>query len=266
VPLGGATSGLSGFYFGIAEGMREAADQAGMALDVRLIDEHSVSTDLMRRYVTDSGASALLLAGVDATDELVAWCKAEDLGIVLVNGVDPQMRVSSVSPANFFGAYCATRRLLDAGHRRLLHFTHGTRPTIVQRRRGFEAAIGSVPGAEGAAISSAELKVAEFTDRLLAEGYDATGLFVWNDIVAVQIVEALASAGARLAGRYSVVGFDDLPIASLSRPRLSTMHVDREAIGRAAIRLLRAQFEGDHTVQQLEIGVMAVEGETIFPQ
>src|SRR5690606_31496874 len=81
VPLGGATSGLSGFYFGIAEGMREAADQAGMALDVRLIDEHSVSIDLMRRYVTDSGASALLLAGVDATDELVAWCKAEDLGI-----------------------------------------------------------------------------------------------------------------------------------------------------------------------------------------
>ena len=43
VPLGGATSGLSGFYFGIVEGMRAAASRAGLALDVRLIDETALS-------------------------------------------------------------------------------------------------------------------------------------------------------------------------------------------------------------------------------
>jgi DNA-binding LacI/PurR family transcriptional regulator len=264
VPLGGATSGLSGFYFGIAEGMRDAAHQVGMTLDVRLIDESSTSLDLMRRYVADSGASALLLAGIDATDALVEWSREEDLPVILVNGADPSMRLSSVAPANFYGAYRATERLLDAGHRRLLHYTHGARPTILERRRGYESALASVAGAEGIVLRSADVTVAELTSRLLAEAYDVTGLFIWNDIVAVQVVEALGGVGPRLARRYAVVGFDDLPIASLSRPRLSTMHVDREAIGRAAIHLLRARFEGDRTVQQLEIGVTPVEGDTIF--
>jgi hypothetical protein len=42
------------------------------------------------------------------------------------------------------------------------------------------------------------------------------------------------------------------------------MHVDREAIGAAAIRLLGLHINGERAVHQLEIGVTAVEGETIF--
>jgi DNA-binding LacI/PurR family transcriptional regulator len=263
VPLGGATSGLSGFYFGIVEGMRAAASRAGLALDVRLIDETSLSLGAMKRQVAEGGSAGLLLAGIDATDELVAWCAAEDLPVVLVNGSDPLMRVSSVAPANFYGAYCATRRLLDAGHRKIIHFTHRSRPTIVQRARGFEAAVASVDGAEGTMIDAADLPRSDFIARLLAGKYEATALFLWNDIVAVHVLEALN--GAALTARYSLVGFDDLPIASLATPRLSTMHVDREAIGAAAIRLLRQQIDGERTVQQLEIGVSPVEGHTIRP-
>ena len=263
VPLGGATSGLSGFYFGIVEGMRVAATEAGIALDVRLINETALSVESMRRQVRDAGAGGLLLAGIDATDELVAWCADEDLPVVLVNGVDPRMRVSSVSPANFYGAYAATNRLLEAGHRRIIHFTQQLRPTIVQRRRGFEAAVADVEGAMGVVIDSSEVPRADFTARLVAGEYDATALFLWNDIVAVHVLEAVGEAG--LLGRYSIIGFDDLPIASLATPRLSTMHVDREAIGTAAIRLLRRQMEGDTSVQQLEIGISAVEGETVQP-
>ena len=114
-------------------------------------------------------------------------------------------------------------------------------------------------GAEGLVVTSAEFRTAEFAARLLAGAYDATALFVWNDIAAVQILEALGGVQD-----YAIVGFDDLPIASLATPRLATMHVDREAIGAAAIRLLRLHIDGDRAVQQLEIGVTAVEGGTVF--
>lgn len=261
VPLGGATSGLSGFYFGIVEGMRTAAAHAGMSLDVRLINESALSLETMKRQVKELGATGLLLAGVDASHEMVAWCADEDLPVVLVNGSDPGMRLSSVSPANFYGAFAATRRLLDHGHRDVIHYTQPARPTIMERMRGFEAAVASVAGVTGTVISSVDVPRAEFTARLIAGDYEATALFLWNDIVAVQVLEALSGAG--LEGRFSIVGFDDLPIASLATPRLSTMHVDRDAIGAAAIRLLRQQLEGDRSVQQLEIGVTAVQGETI---
>ena len=260
VPLGSATSGLSGFYFGIVEGMRTAALHAGLALDVRLINEASLSVEAIKKDVAENGATGRLLAGIDAADELVAWCAAEDLPVVLVNGSDPQMRLSSVSPANFYGAQAATRRLLEAGHRKLLHFTQELRPTIAQRRRGFESA-AKAAGAEAIVLNNLEVSAAEFAARLVGGAYDVTGLFLWNDIVAVQVLEAINRAGQ--TGRYSIVGFDDLPIASLATPRLSTMHVDREAIGEAAIRLLRQQMEGDRAVQQLELGVRAVDGGTI---
>ncbi len=264
VPLGGATSGLSGFYFGIVEGMRTTAAQAGMVLDVRLINEAAVSLDLLRHQVQQSEAAGLLLAGIDATDEVAEWCAAADMPVVLVNGSDPLMRLNSVAPANFYGAYAATQRLLAAGHRRIVHYTHQFRPTIVQRRRGFDAAIAATPGAEGLVVNSVECSTAEFSARLIAESYDATALFIWNDIAAVEVLEALSGEGGHLARRYAIVGFDDLPIASLATPRLSTMHVDREAIGSAAIRLLRLQMEGERAVQQLEIGVTAVPGGTAF--
>jgi DNA-binding LacI/PurR family transcriptional regulator len=264
VPLGGATSGLSGFYFGIVEGMRMGAERFGLALDVRLIDETSLSLAAIRQQVDEGGSAGLLLAGIDATDEIVAWSAAEDLPVVLVNGSDPLMRMSSVSPANFYGAYCATRRLLDAGHRSIIHFTHRSRPTIVQRSRGFEAAMASVEGTKATIVDAADLPRPRFIARLLAGEYDATALFLWNDIVAVHVLDALNSAG--LASRYSLIGFDDLPIASLATPRLSTMHVNREDIGIGALRLLRQRMEGDRAVQQLEIGVSPVEGSTIRPR
>jgi DNA-binding LacI/PurR family transcriptional regulator len=261
VGIGSATSGLSGFYLDIVEGMRSAAADGGLALDIKLVNESAVSFDVIRRHAEVSGANGLLLAGIDASDEFAAWCLSAEMPVVLVNGSDPQMRLSSVSPANYYGAFQATTRLLDAGHKKLLHFTHKSRPTILQRRRGFEAAVAARPGSKGLVINSDDMRTAEFAKRLAAGEFDATALFAWNDVVAVELLDAIA--GSKLPKHFSLVGFDDLPIAGYATPRLSTMHVDRAAISAGAIRLLHQQLAGDRTQQHLEIGVRAVEGGTI---
>ena len=53
-------------------------------------------------------------------------------------------------------------------------------------------------------------------------------------------------------------------MAGMTTPRLSTIRVDREAIGRGAVRLLSQHMDGETAVQQLEIGVSMVDGETVF--
>jgi DNA-binding LacI/PurR family transcriptional regulator len=263
VPLGGATSGMSGFYVGIADGMRAAAEEAGLALDIRLVKESQVNLELIERHLTQSEAGALLLAGFDAWDELVVWCAERAVPVVLVNGTDPLMRLSSVSPSNFYGAYIATKRLLEAGHRRILHYTHLARPTILERRRGFETAMAGVAGAEGAVVSTAERSIPDLVEDILSGRHRVTAIFSWNDLAAVEIMEGLHGGSGILPESFSIVGFDDLPLASMTSPRLSTMRIEREAIGRGAIRLLIGQLEGETAVQQLEIGVTPVEGKTI---
>lgn len=265
VPLNSAVGSLASFYHGIVEGMRAQAEEAGMLLDVRLVNEDMVTLDFIQRQVNKSGAGGLILAGIDPDDDLALWAEETETPVVLANGNDPKMRFSSVSPANFYGAFQATQQLIDAGHRRILHYTFDLRPTILQRRRGFESAIAANPGVEGVVVKSNENSGKALLADLLAGKYDVTAVFCWNDSVAVSMVEALLGPDSPMPKGFSIMGFDDLPIAGMANPRLSTVRVDREAIGRGVVRLMSNQMEGERAVQQLEIGLTLVDGETVRP-
>lgn len=266
LPLGSAASAMSSFYVGIAEGMKATADSLGLSIDVKLVNEERVTLEIIERHLKQADARAVLLAGIDAWDELIDWCEQNNICAVLANGIDPQMRISSVSPCNFYGAYLATRTLLAAGHRKILHYTHNLRPTILERRRGFEAAIAETEGAHGIVVSTSDCSTSTLADNIMNDAYGVTALFSWNDVAAVEILEGLHGGGRPLPKGFSIVGFDDLPIAAMSTPRLSTVSVDREAIGHGAVRLLVQHMQGNARVQQLQIGLTFVEGGTIHPR
>ena len=266
-PVRSLTGGLSGFYEGIVTGMRSAAAAAGIDLDVRLVRDAHVTPEQVERYLADRGARGLLLGGIDPSEELAAWCLKREVGLILVNGSDPKMRFSSAAPANFYGGRAATEQLLAAGHRRIVHLTYQNRHTIYERTRGFEAAIAACPGASGrvVAIDQPRRRPADLMAELLAEGDAFTAVFCMNDLIAVDVLESRDLRRAELPESFSVMGFDDLPCASMTSPRLSTIRVDREAIGRAAIALLRRKLAGEMpVVEQVEIGLTLVAGGTIF--
>jgi len=194
-----------------------------------------------------AGAGGLFLVGIDSSAELRAWLEDAAIPTVLVNGTDPKLRLDGASPSNFFGAYEATTRLLDAGHRKILHLTGSHRNTIRERVRGFKAAITDADGAEGRLVSmsfqgSAIHEAHELTSAVLAEKAGFTAAFCMNDFIAVGVLEAVTEAGLRVPEDFAIVGFDDLPCALMTNPPLSTMRVDRVALGREAVSLIVARF------------------------
>lgn len=264
VPLGSATSGLSGFYFGIVEGMRAQAAEMGMGLDVRLVNESVVTLEMIKKQLLLTNSEGVLLAGIDAWDGLVQWSAEADCPVVLVNGADPKMQISGAAPANFYGAFMATQRLIDAGHKRILHYGQNHRATLLQRQRGFQAAIAANPGVTGKIVYGSECRTEQLLADVLAGVHDVTALFSWNDIAAVEMLGGLYAPDSPLPKGFSIIGFDDLPLAGIATPRLSTVGVDREAIGRSAVRLLVQRMDGERAVLQVETGVSMVEGETVF--
>ena len=264
VPLGSATSGLSGFYFGIVEGMRAQAAEMGMGLDVRLVNESVVTLEMIKKQLLLTNSEGVLLAGIDAWDGLVQWSAEADCPVVLVNGADPKMQISGAAPANFYGAFMATQRLIDAGHKRILHYGQNHRATLLQRQRGFQAAIAANPGITGKIVYGSECRTEQLLADVLAGVHDVTALFSWNDIAAVEMLGGLYAPDSPLPKGFSIIGFDDLPLAGIATPRLSTVGVDREAIGRSAVRLLMQHMDGERAVQQVETGVTTVIGETVF--
>ncbi|NTF82843.1 LacI family DNA-binding transcriptional regulator [Rhizobium rhizogenes] len=267
-----ATGGLSVFYEGILEGLRAGAAERGMPFDIRLVREARTSPEHIQEQLQAAGAEGLFLVGIDPPDDLRPWLEESGTPTVLVNGTDPKLRFDGVSPSNFFGAYAATRRLLDAGHRRILHFTGSHRQTIRERVRGFEAAIASVEGAEGRLVpmtfrGSSSHEAHDTTAAILAEDRSFTAAFCMNDFIAVGVLDAVTEAGLRVPDDFAIVGFDDLPCALMTNPRLATMRVDRAALGREAINLMIARFrDRDAPARHVCHAVIPIPGGTLPPE
>jgi DNA-binding LacI/PurR family transcriptional regulator len=242
----GATGALGAFYEGIIDGMRGAALQQGLALQIRLVRWDRASPEIVSQHMESAEAGGIFLVGIDPSDGLRNWLKDAGIPTVLVNGTDPPMEFDGVSPSNFFGAYRAVNRLIAAGHRRILHVTGSHRHTILERGRGFEAALAAVGGESRLVPMSfqrdATREAHEATLDALRDDPGFTAAFCMNDFIAVGVLEAVTEAGRKVPDDFAIVGFDDLPCAEMTMPRLATMRVDRAALGSEAVSLMSDRF------------------------
>lgn len=79
---------------------------------------------------------------------------------------------------------------------------------------------------------------------LLAEHPDVDGVFAANDNMAAGALRTVRKAGRRVPAEVAVVGFDDLAIAQVADPPLTTVHQPVEALGREMARMLVALVNG----------------------
>jgi LacI family transcriptional regulator len=132
--------------------------------------------------------------------------------------------------------------LADLGHVRLAFARQHAREAEVDRR----------PSAFSAAVARHEL------EDVGLDG-DPTAICCMNDGVAIDLMDALERGGRRVPEDVSVVGFDDVPLASHHRIRLTTVRQDAATIGTRAAELLIAAVVAGEPVERREI----VRGELI---
>ena len=149
------------------------------------------------------------------------------------------------------GSHAMTSHLLSAGHRTISYL--GRIPglsTTDERVAGFRRAHAEygVELDESLIIPGDFSKAAGFrlTRELLAERPDVTAVFAATDMVAAGVIKAVQREGLRVPQDVSVVGFDDIPLASDLTPALTTVHVPHEQLGREAVRM--SLHRGEPTV------------------
>ncbi|WP_307717612.1 LacI family DNA-binding transcriptional regulator [Streptomyces sp. V4I23] len=171
---------------------------------------------------------------LDSDDSKLVLCGRPPLG--------DDVPTVSVEYDNEGGAFAITDHLLTQGHERILYL--GGPPglsTTLDRLAGHRRALAlrgvtpdpelEQPGAFSRAFGMRR------TAELLRDGLEFTAIFAANDIVAAGAAQALEEAGLRVPQDISLVGYDDVPVAQELRPRLTTVHVPLEEMGRQAVRL-----------------------------
>lgn len=157
---------------------------------------------------------------------------------------------ASVEYDNEGGAFAITDHLLTQGHERILYLggppnLSTTRDRLAGHRRALELrGVTPDPRLEQPGAFSRAFGWRRLTE-LLKEKLEFTAVFAANDIVAAGALQALEEAGVRVPQDVSLVGYDDVPVAQELRPRLTTVHVPLEEMGRQAVRLAVPPGEDD---------------------
>jgi DNA-binding LacI/PurR family transcriptional regulator len=167
--------------------------------------------------------------------------------VVLVDGYSEGDTLDSVVIDNVAGARTAVERLITAGHTgiAIIGSEPVCYPSIQERRTGYTEAIQS-HGLATHYVDASYIVVEAVA--VLAVDYvqkhpNVTAVFGVTDLSAVGFMQVARDQGFRLPHDISLVGFDDLDVASLVMPALTTMAVDRAWMGRAAFALLAHRLE-----------------------
>jgi len=142
----------------------------------------------------------------------------------------------------------AVQHLLALGHRRIACVTGPSHVSpSANRVTGYRQALADA----GIAVDEELVIRGHFdfasgfaaTQRLLDLTAPPTAIFACNDLMAVGALSALVQRGRRVPDDISLVGFDDIPLASYTNPRLTTVAQDQRALGTVATELLLARVK-----------------------
>ena len=150
---------------------------------------------------------------------------------------------------NHDAAVGVVAHLAALGHRRVGHIAGPQNTTTgVERREGYRAGVlafglADEPELVVEATAFSEEGGHRALQMMLAGSARPTAVFAANDLIAIGMLQRLRQIGAHVPGDLSIVGFNDIPLAGLLEPALTTVRVPQLDMGVAGADLLIDRLE-----------------------
>jgi DNA-binding LacI/PurR family transcriptional regulator len=237
----------------LIHGTVEASAEAGHSVVVTPVSSPREFDRWLQQATVRGTHGALSVLSLPRGRELQQLAAAGIPVVVIDPPEEPGPGIRSVGTTNWQGGLTATRHLIELGHRRIAVIGGSAGLWSSQARLdGYRAAMleaglpvderlirrdkFSVPGGRQQAMHLLDL-----ADR-------PTGIVAGNDAQAFGVLQALGEFRLRAPDDVSVIGFDDVPVATWATPALTTIRQPLAAMAATAFRMLRAS-EADATIQ-----------------
>ena len=170
------------------------------------------------------------------------------LPVVLMNGGAADATRPSIVVDNHGGARTAVQHLLDGGCRDIAHIAGPAGNLEAEARLAgyLEAMAGAGLAPHVVEGDFNQGSGHESAQALMKAERRFDGVFCGNDMMAIGALLAFQEAGVRCPEDVAVVGFDDVPIAALVRPGLTTLRIRIAETGRRALQRLVSQIQAAH--------------------
>jgi LacI family transcriptional regulator len=238
------------FFSSIIKGAEDAARERGYNLILCNSEDQPEREAAYLQLLRERQVDGVLIASSQMADETIEGLRADSFPFVLVNRAAQDGEDLAVVVDNHAAAVEVVAHLAALGHRRVGHIAGPQNTTTGRdRREGYEAGVRAHGLAhEQALVVEADAFSEDAGDRalgiMLAGPARPTAVFAANDLIAVGMLQRLRRIGVRVPGELSIVGFNDIPLAGLLEPALTTVRVPQLAMGVAGAHLLIDRLEG----------------------
>ncbi|MGC5165277.1 LacI family DNA-binding transcriptional regulator [Luteimicrobium sp. DT211] len=229
------------FFADLVRGAQARAHELGYLVLVADTDDDPRAESEMLESFADRVDGSLLCTPRTPEDQLGSLTSQGPTVLLHHTSDDVPYVISDVAQ----GVGLLVDNLVALGHRDIAYLDGPQESWSAQLRRTALDALDLPPGV---AIRTVGQVPARFEggvaggDLVVASG--ATAVLAFNDVVALGLLHRLAARGVRVPGDVSVVGFDDVPVAAMATPALTTVAQPLVSSARAGVDMLVDLIEG----------------------
>lgn len=238
-------------------GILEGAEAEARGFDYLLVSSSAPDNEafsaLIDQLIPTRRVDGMIIINpyVDARHMLVP----EGFPVVYVGSRSMNTSISSVALDDFEAGRAAAQHLLDLGYRKISMVTGPHNEDCTQdRSAGYRLALQKA----GLPYEEVNIRTGDWSatsgdvayKSFLAGSLQPTAVFSQNDLMAVGVMRAAREENIRIPSELSVIGIDDIPLASYFDPKLTTLKQDLNAIGREATRLLIDTIENPNNQRE----------------
>lgn len=246
------------FFPELARGAEDYAQEAGYTLILCNSDNELDKEDTYIAMLQEKMVDGLIFTASSRRTEVSSALSRVRIPVITVDRqIEGLSAQSKIVVDNDRGAFKAVDHLIRRGYRKIFHLAGPmTSRPAKQRYAGYlqaheRHALLPPEGhlLEGEYVPSWGVAAVE---RLIADGKDFDAVFCDNDLIAIGAMKTLIRAGYRVPEDVGVVGYDDIYLAALVNPGLTTVRQPIYEMGNSAARQLIAMIE-DNPKESQEI-------------
>ncbi len=241
------------FFSAVARGADQVASEHGYSILLcNSSEDASREIDLLNllheRYV-----DGVIVCGSRQEDTPLTEALSQFRAAVLVNRRVAGGSIPAVLVDDALGGTMITQHLLQLGHK-AIGFVAGPKNSYSGRQRlhGYEQALAAAdieprPGWVQHCLPTTTAGE-ETANLLLSANPELTALFCYNDLVALGALRQCGALGHHVPADIAVTGFDDIMLAGVVAPALTTCHVPRVEIGSRAVTMLLSCVDDERDI------------------
>lgn len=232
------------FFPGIARGAEDKANEAGYSIIFCNTDDKLEVEEKYIETLTKKMVDGIIIAhssNSEKMSEILEKCK---FPLILIDRDFYSENIrGKVLVNNFEGSYDGVKYLINKGYKNIAYLSGSLKTnTARDRLEGYKKALSD----NGISINNNLIKYGKYkidwgktgVDELLKENEKFDAIFCGNDLIAIGAIKELKLKGYRIPDDIGVMGFDDIYLAGLIEPPLTTIRQPNYQMGYMAMELL----------------------------